>query len=391
MAGGDGKGFEEEIGPGLATGNGPSYLLSTLSKEHPLSHFVIAVVTPSRPSASDIDDALAPYQERGAGCDDAYIVDVDITAKARLTYEGHTQKGVRLADGSVKLSNDECFYVMPTAEELLAIADKPFLGQSHGKLDGVEYMETTWADGSRGTRMKRYPEGAEEVVLASRDRMTFEEFVGWYYEYPLVPLVSAEDADPRDGGYATVGSDGKIVSVFDRTNPQGYWDWYEIGGRWQGYLRALGPDDAARGTAAYGRRATSGGYDMVRRGNLDVDAMKAARTAERRSWLDDIAKKADVPYSELEDAIRGSAREHEKWSELPEPRPRGAEYVSWLAANVEDGARLARVRMASFRFPHLEDGQSLEDFVEDVVPFFCVRGSQGRQLARKRQGRLVRH
>lgn len=37
-------------------------------------------------------------------------------------------------------------------------------------------------------------------------------------------------------GYILVDSDNKLVKAIDRTNPNKKWDWYQIGGRWKGYL-----------------------------------------------------------------------------------------------------------------------------------------------------------
>ena len=45
----------------------------------------------------------------------------------------------------------------------------------------------------------------------------------------------------RDGehkyGYAIVDAEGSLVKAVKRTNPNKKWDWYQIGGRWSGFLK----------------------------------------------------------------------------------------------------------------------------------------------------------
>lgn len=38
-------------------------------------------------------------------------------------------------------------------------------------------------------------------------------------------------------GYAIADEKGEIIKVVRRTNPNAKWDWYEIGGRWQGFFK----------------------------------------------------------------------------------------------------------------------------------------------------------
>lgn len=37
-------------------------------------------------------------------------------------------------------------------------------------------------------------------------------------------------------GYAVLNANGKLVKAIDRTNPNKKWDWYQLGGRWSGFL-----------------------------------------------------------------------------------------------------------------------------------------------------------
>ena len=79
--------------------------------------------------------------------------------------------------------------------------------------------------------------------------------------------------------------------MVDRTNPDKKWDWYELGGRWEGMLKLK--DDrkhrGRRGRPGLQRmdpdyKAPEAGYvDQCRKGDIDVEAMRyeaGAKAAE---------------------------------------------------------------------------------------------------------------
>ena len=53
--------------------------------------------------------------------------------------------------------------------------------------------------------------------------------------------VSDEAQVDRDGehkyGFAIMDADGKLIKAVRRTNPNKQWDWYQVGGRWSGFLK----------------------------------------------------------------------------------------------------------------------------------------------------------
>lgn len=42
--------------------------------------------------------------------------------------------------------------------------------------------------------------------------------------------------DTHKYGYAVLNAKGELVKSIDRTNPNAEWDWYQLGGRWTGFL-----------------------------------------------------------------------------------------------------------------------------------------------------------
>lgn len=77
-------------------------------------------------------------------------------------------------------------------------------------------------------------------------------------------------------GYAIV-KDGKLIKAVNRTNPNRKWDWYQVGGRWSGFLK-LKP--GAKGSL--GRKGLMGscanegnGYaDQAKKCDIDFDGMR---------------------------------------------------------------------------------------------------------------------
>lgn len=87
-------------------------------------------------------------------------------------------------------------------------------------------------------------------------------------------------------GYAVV-KDGKLIKAVDRTNPNKKWDWWEIGGRWSGFLKlkagALGKL-GRRGVMGSCANDGPGRADIARKGDIDFAGMRdqaGANAAER--------------------------------------------------------------------------------------------------------------
>lgn len=69
------------------------------------------------------------------------------------------------------------------------------------------------------------------------DTVSFTEWVADYEDIPLIRESEKPDtADVHKYRYAVVNENKEIVKVIARTNPNGKWDWYTEGGRWDGYF-----------------------------------------------------------------------------------------------------------------------------------------------------------
>ena len=77
-------------------------------------------------------------------------------------------------------------------------------------------------------------------------------------------------------GYAIV-KDGKLIKAVNRTNPNRKWDWYQVGGRWSGFLKLKPGSNGVTGRKGLlGSCANDAdGYcDQAKKGDIDFDAMR---------------------------------------------------------------------------------------------------------------------
>lgn len=193
-----------------------------------MSHFAVLVI------GEDVEGQLAPYHEfECTGQNDEFVQDLNITEEARKEFEGDTTDRLRCPEGVLHYPYEDRFYRDPTPEEVKTIG--PFAGSGGG--GGIMWASKDWGDGL-GYRTKVYerPAGFEAVGIPTRELKTFAEFVADYHGYSAVAFGATPDIEgPHKYGYYRTDSDGAVVEVVNRTNPNAKWDWYVTGGRWTGF------------------------------------------------------------------------------------------------------------------------------------------------------------
>lgn len=81
-------------------------------------------------------------------------------------------------------------------------------------------------------------EKARAEFERSEEAKGFAEFCENYYGHKVIPFGGEVDLSKKHKfGYTVVGADGEVIKTIDRTNPNSKWDWYKIGGRWNGYFK----------------------------------------------------------------------------------------------------------------------------------------------------------
>lgn len=110
-------------------------------------------------------------------------------------------------------------------------------------------------------------------------------------------------------GYAIV-KDGKLIKAVNRTNPNRKWDWYQVGGRWSGFLK-LKPEFVGKGEN--GDRSWTNRDEAISAFNCD-SALKSQIDFEgmRKEDGDAAAKRWD----EAHEVIKG--RTWKTWEQIGE-------------------------------------------------------------------------
>lgn len=93
--------------------------------------------------------------------------------------------------------------------------------------------------------------------------------------------VTSEDDIDKAGehkyGYAIVDAAGNLIKAVNRTNPNRQWDWYQLGGRWSGFLKLKpGAVGATGEPGLMGSHFAKGAdrADQARKGDVDIAGMR---------------------------------------------------------------------------------------------------------------------
>lgn len=133
---------------------------------------------------------------------------------------------------------------------------------------------------------------AGETLLA-----TIESWYGW----KAAPFGTQPDiADAHKYGYVLLNEAGEPIKCVDRTNPNKRWDWWEVGGRWSGFLKLK---EGAHGEL--GRKGLMGSCAADGPGRADV---ALARDVDFAGMRDEAGKDAGERWDKSRVAIAAAAR-----------------------------------------------------------------------------------
>lgn len=197
-----------------------------------MSHFAVMVIGPN------VEQQLAPYHEfECTGTVDQYVQTIDKLPELKADYETDTRTRMRGPNGELVSAYDDIFYRDPTPEE------KEKVGMGSGFGGGISWTSKDWGDG-QGYRAKVHfvPEGWQEVDIPVKDFMTLVEFIKYqtHDDFPILKEGEDTDLHDRDGckwGWARVNAAGEVIEYTKRTNPNAQWDWWQLGGRYSGWLK----------------------------------------------------------------------------------------------------------------------------------------------------------
>lgn len=230
-----------------------------------MSHFAVMVI------GQNVENQLAPYHEfECTGCVDEYVQTIDLLPSLLEDYAKDTRSMRKGPDGQLLTAYDDFFYRDPTEEESAKIG--PIAGSGFG--DGISYSSKDWGDGKGyRTKVKYLPEGWEGLDVPVSSVMSLVDFIKYQAgdEFPILQEGDELDLlDEHKCGWASVNAAGEVIEYTDRTNPNAEWDWYQVGGRWSGFLKLK--QDAA---GSFGRRGLMGSCANDGEGRADA-ALKSA-------------------------------------------------------------------------------------------------------------------
>lgn len=247
-----------------------------------MSHFTVTVV------GDDPEQQLTPFHEfECTGRDDQYVIDVDVTDGHLKDYKTDTSTCTLDPSGAIVTKNI-ILYREPTEEEREHIG--PIAGSGCG--NGISWSSRDWGDGKGYRVMVSYtPPGFKEVRLSHEKRWgSFKAYLEEWCDLPML-WPGHEKTEDHKYGHVILQADGTVDKVINHTNPNAHWDWYVLGGRWDGYLRNR-----------HGHQS-----NQERKRNIDVDGMR--RCAEHRA-LETFDKLAKVMDGRSLPDLEALGREH---------------------------------------------------------------------------------
>jgi hypothetical protein len=275
-----------------------------------MSHFGVLVI------GDDVEEQLRPYHEfECTGDDDQYVVDIDETEEERLEYQTGTRRMVKNQNGDLFSPYDDQFYRDPTEEESKKAGSMMGSGWGHG----LSWTSKDWGDG-RGYRakVKFVPDEYEEVEVPYAQAMSFLDFLTEWKELPIKrpnALVAEDDDNQIKFGYVEVDENDDVIRVIRRTNPNSKWDWWELGGRWKGFLKlkdGANGNDGRSGLMGSCYREGPMQTSQTAKGNIDFEGMRKDAEAEELSKWD------KVDRALLKDGLLGMHTPWRPWGAVRE-------------------------------------------------------------------------
>lgn len=133
----------------------------------------------------------------------------------------------------------------------------------------------------------------EEVRNTAKKRnISMREAANDNYNITDEDIVTSENEikpyDTHKYGYAIADEKGEIIKVVRRTNPNAKWDWYRIGGRWQGFFKLKEGKEGNLGEKSFFDKDSQydpNYCDQAIKGNIDfADMREEVRKKAEENW-----------------------------------------------------------------------------------------------------------
>lgn len=152
----------------------------------------------------------------------------------------------------------------------------------------------------------------EEIQERIDEDGDMDDALGWYgLEDKIVEdeseVDTVGDECPHKYGYAIV-KDGVLIKAVNRTNPNRQWDWYQIGGRWSGFLKLKEGAEGENGERSWtnsGRDISADRCDSAIKRDIDIEGMRDDAGNDAGNEWDKIHNVVGDTTWESWDSVRG--------------------------------------------------------------------------------------
>lgn len=212
---------------------------------------------------NDYVNQFAPYREYDG--DSEYVVEVDMTEEAREGYNKKVEKVYRHKETGEILSAYDDFF----------------------------YPKTKFGEKSTSDLVREVPDNWIEEEKRTKELKSFREYLESGYGEGIEILHGEERNEKHDYGFVEIDEAGEVIRYVNRTNPDGHWDWYVLGGRWCGFFPLKETACAVVGQgagAAEGHQPKPGTADHLRKGDIDIDRSRREAEEEANKYFDEWEK-----------------------------------------------------------------------------------------------------
>ena len=269
-----------------------------------MSHMAVLVNTQTL-DESELRRVLQPYHEfECTGVEDEFVRMIDETDDRREQYLENTTRVYRFPDGTVEDYYAPEFMRQISEDELMRLTNGDRISAivaSRVTIDGKEQFVDYLRDdegrviyGPNRTAIRTVhfdPPGGEETLVPTHTLKTFVEWCCDYCgcnAYLNDKKVYGDSKNGKKYGYVEVTDEKKGEGrYFNFTNPNKKWDWWAIGGRYEGRF--------------------PGGQNRIRVGDIDFDAAIADLKNRYASDWNSMVERLGPPES-MAEAQRGTAR-----------------------------------------------------------------------------------
>lgn len=326
-----------------------------------MSHFTVLVI------GDEPEKQLAPYQENNMGdCPKEYLFFNNVEEEYRESYETDTKMVEEVYYNWIRLPREEYDKLKSATEptDIMVVEPLTLIDLDRYELYRVHTQDGEKEDGYMRVFSQNNLGHGKQIIKAQmvkkplevpvKDEMSWDEYMNDYCGYEF---------DEEQGAYGYW------------ENPNRKWDWYQLGGRWNGYFQLKDGETKSgvvgnSGVFGSSRESCVGRADAARVGDIDFEAM-----------MDESGEKARSHYRLIKRVLGGDIPMLEwTWQEvlddesIPDIDEKRQKYRSQAAMRIveaaQEGVRSGDIEVPEghehmFFFFHLEDYQcSEEEYVE---------------------------